>query len=201
MPERALRERLLAAVEELLLERGPHEVSLREVARRADVSHAAPGHHFRNRRGMLTAYAAHGYLALVAAMVEEISRHPPANARDQLAAIGRSYVRFATERPGRFALMFQPEHLDRNDPALTAASDAAYGFLASTVARCIAEGEIPPERAPVAGIAAWSLTHGLATLWISGKIRERTQLADPGPMAAAVTAMFVEALFAPPRAR
>src|SRR5918998_1032836 len=86
-----LRQVILAAAVDALAESGPARLSLRELARRAGVSHAAPAHHFGDKAGLLTAVAAEGYTLLAEALT----------AAQQLAGdfldVGVAYVRFAVE--------------------------------------------------------------------------------------------------------
>ncbi|RZJ08327.1 MAG: TetR family transcriptional regulator, partial [Rubrivivax sp.] len=103
----ALRETLLDAAEALLAQRGADALSLRDVARGAGVSHAAPYHHFAGLPELLAALAARSFQQLGAAMQAGVDAHP-ADARDQLLAIATAYVDFARRRPARFRLMFGP---------------------------------------------------------------------------------------------
>lgn len=193
--QRDVRAQLLAAIEELLVEGGTSQVSLREVARRSGVSHATPAHYFTNKRGMLTAYAAQGYAQLAATVIDGVSAARPVDGPELLAAIGRSYVRFAVQHPERFRLMFKVDELDADDPVFRAATDAAYNLLASTIARCVAEGRAKPEQAETLLVASWSLVHGLAGLWISGRLHARLPEPDPDALAASVCDLYVSSAF------
>ena len=95
----ALREALILATESLLAERGAEAFSLREVARRAGVSPAAPAHHFGDASGLLTAVATSGFEALSAAL-EAGDAKGGGDARAALRGQGQAYVRFALQHPG-----------------------------------------------------------------------------------------------------
>jgi AcrR family transcriptional regulator len=182
-----LRRALLDASAQLVGERGPAALSLREVARRAGVSHAAPAHHFTDRRGLLTALAAEGW-GLLAARLEDTRA-----AGAEFAELGVSYVLFATEHPAHFAVMRTPGLLDDADPDLLAARDRANALL-------YAGAGVPESDRGLAAsaggrgrvLAAWSLVHGLAVLMQEG-------LVVPGPgedvaaVARAVTAQLRDA--------
>jgi AcrR family transcriptional regulator len=150
----------LAEVDGIVREQGIASVSLREVARRVGVSNAAPSHHFGDKAGLLTAYAAQGFELLAA----HLGR---ASGPDGLLSLGQAYVGFAIERPGHFAVMFRPELLHTDDPDLLAAGAGAFGALAATIADT--RGLEPhDERVQFAAAGAWSLVHGFATLWLAG---------------------------------
>lgn len=189
-----LPERLVAAIAEAVRESGASGVSLRDVARRAGVSHAAPAHHFGNKAGMLAAFAAEGYRQLAASVTDEIARSECANGADQLAAVGRGYVRFATLQPEYFEVMFRPDALDLYLPDLIEATEAAYNLLVDTIARCATEGRLVGQDPIVVGVAAWALVHGLASLWLSGRLSERIPATDPMELAASVSDLFVSAV-------
>jgi AcrR family transcriptional regulator len=191
---------LLAAVESAIADSGVSGVSLRDVARRAGVSHSAPAHHFGSKAGLLTAFAAAGYQLLAESVIKEVAASEAADGAAELAATGRGYVRFAVGHPAHFEVMFRLDALDPGNAEFAAASEAAYGLLTATVERCRAAGRLhgrPPE---VVAVSAWSLVHGLSALWISGRLSERIAEQDPQRLAAAVSDLFVEAVLPPARA-
>ena len=145
-----LRRQVLAAAAEVIAERGVAAVSLRDLARRAGVSHAAPAYHFTNRTGLLTALAVEGFGLLAEAL----------SAADGLADMGVAYVRFAIAHPAHFRVMFDSDMLDQDDPELAAARGVTREILSVGVA------DLPD----LAGLAAWSLAHGFATLRLDGNV-------------------------------
>lgn len=154
---------LIAATAALVEEAGPEAFTLRACARRAGVSHAAPAHHFRDRAGLLSAYAATIFDDFRAAMLARLE-----TAGDdpflRLKAIGAAYIDFARARPGAFRLMFRTELLDMQHPALREASDRGFAVLAMTVATLVRD----PSRAQPLAVLAWSMVHGFATLVLDG---------------------------------
>jgi AcrR family transcriptional regulator len=185
-----LRSALLDNVGRIIKEHGPAFVSIREVARRAHVSHAAPAHHFRNKSGLLTAFAAQGFDRLADTVAETIAASGASSPPAVLAAMGRGYVRFALENPEHFAIMFRSELLEPADPDLVRASDRAYDALMSTTRAASAQGYLDADPVTTAS-AAWALVHGLATLWLSGRLQARTGDTDPHALADAITQLFV----------
>src|SRR5215470_19725877 len=114
-----LRAALLDAAEAELDAQGIEGFSLRGVAKRAGVSHAAPAHHFRDVNGLLTGLAAEGYKRFVAAQ-EARQKTAPADGMSQLVASGMGYIDFALARPALFRLMFSSDRPDHEAPELSA---------------------------------------------------------------------------------
>jgi AcrR family transcriptional regulator len=131
---------LLAAVEGAVADGGVSGVSLRDVARRAGVSHSAPACHFGSKAGLLTAFATAGYQLLAESVIKEVAAADAGDGAAELAAIGRGYVRFAVGHPAHFEVMFRLDALDPSNAGFIAASEAAYGLLTATVERCRAGG-------------------------------------------------------------
>jgi AcrR family transcriptional regulator len=171
-----LRDALIRAADALLAERGLEGFTLRETARRAGVSPAAPSHHFGGTAGLLTEIAALGYQELADRLT---LAGETGTAADRLKAQGVAYVRFAVDFPGRFHLMFRHDLLVRDQPSLEQATGRAWDALEKTVlairgqsedAELDAEGE-----AMLIGI--WSTAHGFAHLTLDKKL---ARIADCG---------------------
>ncbi|AZM58215.1 TetR/AcrR family transcriptional regulator [Streptomyces sp. WAC 01438] len=159
-----LRRAVLAAAVEAINEGGLARLSLRDVARRSGVTHTAPAHHFGDKTGMLTALATEGFDLLA----DELSAHPPGP--DNLLEAGVTYVRFAVENRAHFEVMFRPDLHNPHDQALAAARDRAGNLLTRAVVA--AAHPAPGPQTEVASVAAWSLVHGFATLWLAGALPE-----------------------------
>lgn len=151
-----LRQAVLGAALDVIATDGPSALSLRDLARRAGVSHAAPAHHFKDRAGLLTAVAAEGFGLLAEALGEAAD----------LKDAGVRYVRFATEHPAHFQVMFRPDLHRPDDPELLAAKERAGDRLREGVAG-VAGSSGGTADSRLAGVAAWSLAHGFATLLLS----------------------------------
>jgi AcrR family transcriptional regulator len=193
-----LRPALLEAVAAVIRERGAANVSLREAARRAGVSHGAPAHHFGSKAGLLTAFATQGYERLAETVLDAVAESAPADGPGVLEAIGLGYVRFALANPERFDVMFRLDLLNVGDADFVAAGEGAYALLVSTIERCAEEGRLDGHDPEVVAVAAWSLVHGLSALWISGRLSERIRETDPSRLAASVARLFVGALMPDP---
>jgi AcrR family transcriptional regulator len=157
-----LRQAVLAAAVAAITESGPAALSLRDLARRAGVSHAAPAHHFGDKAGLLTALAAQGYDLLADALSAAQQR------TGEFLEVGVAYVRFAVEHRAHFEVMYRPDLYHADDPAVLAAeartSEALYGGVDA-----LPDARTGPD-AMLAGVAAWSLVHGFATLWLNGAL-------------------------------
>ncbi|WP_299540331.1 TetR/AcrR family transcriptional regulator [uncultured Streptomyces sp.] len=163
-----LRHALLSAALDVVAADGPGALSLRDLARRAGVSHAAPAHHFKDRAGLLTAIAAEGYTLFADALA----------AVPDLRERGAQYVRFARTHPAHFQVMFQPALYRTDDPELVAARGRAGRALSQGVAGLPGEGRNGAD-AREAGIAAWSLAHGFAALLLSRNLDDFLADRDP----------------------
>jgi AcrR family transcriptional regulator len=160
-----LQEALIAATEEILAKEGAESFTLREVARRAGVSPAAPSHHFGNATGLLVVVALRGYAELTR-MLQEAGASA-ATPVERLHAQGAAYVRFALQYPGRFEMMFSHRQRLADDDRLKGAGKAAYAELEHTLEACVPEKN--PQAARLAAVAAWSAVHGFAKLAVEGK--------------------------------
>jgi AcrR family transcriptional regulator len=172
-----LRNVLLEAAETLLERQGPAGLSLREVARSAGVSHAAPYRHFRDKAALLQALSRRGFERLRHA-IEYASAGALQNPEQQLVEAGVAYVREAARHPEMSHLMFggvQP------GPA-GAASQAAFDALAEIIRAGIARGAFRQRDAEELALAAWTSMHGLAMLAAGGQLpvsaRDGTQTLD-----------------------
>jgi AcrR family transcriptional regulator len=148
----ALLEAAVATIEDV----GPAAMSLREVARRAGVTHPAATYHFGDKAGLLTAVAAQGYRLLADALGQAQRRTA------DFLEVGVAYVRFAVTRRAYFEVMYRPELYDPADSAVQEAKAATAVLLYRSP---------DPDPAQLSeGIAAWAMVHGIATLWLNGNL-------------------------------
>ncbi len=159
-----LRAALLDAAVLVLAEQGVAGLSLRECARRAGVSHAAPYRHFVSKDALLSAIAAEGFAWLHAVGVAAMA--PLADPFARLDAYGLAYVRFALAHPHHFRLMFSSECSHMVPTAQDQQDDRAYTLLRDSAVAVVAPGVDPD----VAAVAYWSRPHGLAMLLLDGRI-------------------------------
>jgi AcrR family transcriptional regulator len=150
---------LVWAAGKLLEKEGVEALKLREVARRAGVSHNAPYRHFPDREALLAALAADGYAMLGRAQRE-------AAVASGLRGMGEAYVRFALEHPQRFRLMFGGQLRISKHPALREVATKTFVGLSGALS-----AHVPgAQGARDASIAAWALVHGLAQLLLEDRV-------------------------------
>jgi AcrR family transcriptional regulator len=170
-----LKQSLLDAAVALIGEAGPQAFTLREVARRAGVSHNAPYRHFRDKGDLLAAVASQGFDALNQSMKKAMSKGRTAAERLRLA--GRGYVQFALQSPQHILVMFETP-FSADQPT----AQGAFQTLLDAIAAVQSEGELPEGDPHTFALVAWSGVHGLAKLAISGRIpfdaKETLRFAD-----------------------
>jgi AcrR family transcriptional regulator len=174
-----LKNALVAAGIEILEAEGLPGLSLRAIAARAGVSHAAPKNHFGSLRGLLTAIAAEGFRRHAEAMRRGLDGH--SSRTDRLAAAADGYVAFARTHPALFTLMFSPLHCDFTDRALSDAAAGSYAVLAGISAGLdwdkgrLEGGQRRTE------MMLWSMVHGFAMLANAGFFRAEPGRPEHGP--------------------
>lgn len=169
-----LRHALINAAMSLLTENQDWEFSLREVARRAGVSHNAPYNHFATKRELLTAVAVAGHELLRTRMLASLAGINDAKAG--LVKIGLVYVKFGLENPAHYRLMFSAA-LSKGGGgrpiAVVEEGKQTRKILSDTIRRGARSGVFPPalmknEELQAAIIATWAAMHGLTMLALDG---------------------------------
>ena len=165
-----LRRALIDTALAMVTEEGAWNFTLRELARRAGVSHAAPYNHFEDKSALLAEVAALGFESLRQTL-ETAARARRRSSRQALAGIAAAYVRFGVRHPAHYRLMFGAELAEKAGyPTLQAASDAAFAVLTGVLERGQASGQIRRGAVRHQALAAWSLVHGLTTLLIDQRV-------------------------------
>jgi AcrR family transcriptional regulator len=157
-----LRVALLHASLALVRKEGLHGFTLREVARRAGVSHTAPYRHFRDKDDLLAAIAEDGFNRLTAKIREASSKGD--NHLDRLQMAGIAYVQFGLDRPEEFHVMFSVELDPDIHPSARAAADASFESLLGLVVDCQRAGLLPRYEPRTAARIAWAHVHGITEL-------------------------------------
>lgn len=172
-----LRQEMIDAAAEGLSEVGAEHLSLRDVARRVGVSHAAPAHHFTDKAGLLTAVAIQGFELFVAHLSDAVDHlDDPLQA---LQANGQAYLEFSDRYPGHFEIMFRPTLINTDDPDYKAAANQAYQALTDLVTACQRQGWHHKADTTELTVSTWALFHGLALLRRQGSLADRLPDATP----------------------
>jgi AcrR family transcriptional regulator len=173
-PAGSLRETLVEAATALIAKKGPQGFSLREVARRARVSEAAPYWHFTDREALLAAVAERGFVEMAKGMMAIWSA--VGDPRERLHALGIGYVRFALAHPSYLRVMFGSEVPDKGaHPGLKEAGARTFDLLVQAIADCQAVGQVRSGDPVELAVAAWSTVHGLAALLVDGRLKEHVR--------------------------
>jgi AcrR family transcriptional regulator len=166
-----LPEALLAATAEAIEEEGVASLSLRDVARRAGVSHAAPAHHFGDKKGLLTAFATQGF-ELFADALEHAAESvgPDDSPRDRFNRVGTAYVHFSVTHRAQFEVMWRPEFCDPGEPALIEPMARSYQSLHDGVVEMQQSGILADRATEDVMLTAWAAVHGLAWLILQDRV-------------------------------
>jgi AcrR family transcriptional regulator len=164
-----LRTALLAEAERTLRERGSQDLSLRELARAAGVSHAAPRRHFPDRQALLDALAEAGFARLgeeLRAAVEQAGE----DFRARLRATAAAYVRFATRDAALLELMFASKHGEQRSGALHEAAEDAFSVMLELIAQGQQEGALEAGPSERVGLVLFATIQGIAALVTGGMV-------------------------------
>jgi len=189
---RAIQEAALALIGEV----GPDGFTLREVARRIGVSHAAPYRHFADKRALMTALAAEGSRKLGEDIAAALGAAGP-DLRARFLAASHAYVRFAIDQPALFQVLFFSTEVDTTHREVVAARERTFGLLLSYIAEAQAAGFFGPGEPMEIAMAIWSMHHGLASLASIGAV-ERTGPALRAVSDAAHTRLLEGLIVRPP---
>jgi AcrR family transcriptional regulator len=168
-----LREALVGAAVDVVREGGPEALSLRELARRVGVSHAAAYRHFADREALVDAVAERAMHALVACIHERLAtvdeRDAVTRARRRLQQIGVGYVDFALAEAGLFRLLFTayPDPPEGTDPD----GEDPYSLLNVALDELVEVGYLDPGDRVGADVTCWAAVHGFSVLNVEGPLR------------------------------
>ncbi|MFE6622570.1 TetR/AcrR family transcriptional regulator [Streptomyces sp. NPDC008086] len=171
-----LRARLIDVGVDLVAHEGVQALTLREIARRAGVSHGAPRRYFPTHLELLSAIAGRGFEELgrrAAAAVEGGTASP----RARVSALGRVYLEFALANRGMYELMFRHDLLESGYLGLRDTSLPLFGRLVDLVGRTR-----PDVDARLVAGALWANLHGIAQLWCWGSLQLAAEADDFAPL-------------------
>lgn len=163
-----LKQALVEATLDLVVEKGPLGFTLAEAARAAGVSAAAPYRHFKGRDDLISECALQGF-EIFADLMEHAYKEGQPSSMAAFSATGRAYLAFARKFPGYYITMFESGLSIAGHAELKSAADRAFGVLTRA-----AEGlleHVPPDRRPPASMVShhiWALSHGVVELFARG---------------------------------
>lgn len=165
-----LKNALIKAGTEILAKNGVGELSLRKVAQKAGVSHAAPYAHFADKQALIAAISTEGFRQLYGQVVAVIGRFENDPAR-QLLETAWTYVQFATNDPDQFKIMFSSVlEKEKEYPDFVAMSQKTFQQVVVVVARCQEVGVLQEGPGELTAVTTWSAVHGLIALLLEGQI-------------------------------
>jgi AcrR family transcriptional regulator len=191
-----LRNALVKTALALVEEQGAEAFTLREVARRAGVTHAAPYRHFPTKAALLAAVAEEGFRGLRASLADSAAR-AGSELLAQFRGTSIGYVRFAIHSRAHFRVMFGPFEAMAEHPGLVKATRDAFEFLLDLIKACQAAGAMRPGNAEEIALSCWALVHGIATLLVNGRL-EVAEEKDAESMALRAAMLLEEGLRATP---
>ena len=172
-----LKRALTDAALQLVQEKGPKGFTLREVARRAGVSAAAPYRHFADKSQLLAAAATQGFVQLHETL--DATAAATTDLTEQVLAMGRTYVRWAVTHPDYYQVMFGSELDKTESPEVLTAGLRAFDDLLDTIVRCQDANLLPAgDPREIAG-PIWSLLHGISMLTIGSDLSHVGIREDP----------------------
>ena len=182
-----LRRALIDAALDLIARDGPEALTLRDLATKLGVTHAAPYRHFRDKISLLSAVAEEGFRHLREAMIAARDAAGPSPSA-RLLATGVAYVKFATSHEGHFAVMFSRLGAPPPDvPGLPQEASTAFAVLLDCVVAAQRAGAVRDGDPMRHALFAWSGVHGLATLLVENCLAPFPLDASPDALARRVT--------------
>lgn len=180
-----LRDALIDAAYQVVLEGGVENFSLADTCRCAGVSTAAPYRHFKDRDEILAEVCSRGFEELTARARSAVSRHG-AGSIDGIVAMGQTYVRFAVEHPGLFRLMFGQNQSVKDVDRVVQTGTDCFGHLIEQITEYCRANGLDSDASDIA-TKLWTFVHGAASLLMDGKYDHVTPGHDVMRMIATAT--------------
>jgi AcrR family transcriptional regulator len=185
---------LLQSARVVLNEKGVHGLSLRACAAHAGVSHAAPTHHFKSLRGLLTELAVIAFDEFAAALQAEYKHVIHESPRIRLQNVCQAYVDFSIKEPRLFELMFSSTPLDFENPRLKSSSGKAYQQLLGIVHPLFDAKKMDEGTREKTEVLVWSIVHGYASLLMNERERYGSECSDTSKVTLPDLSLLVELL-------
>jgi AcrR family transcriptional regulator len=168
-----LKNALIQAGIEILSADGIKGLSLRQVAKRAGVSHAAPYAHFTDKQSLIAAISTEGYKRLYKQLIH-IDQEYPNDPHKKLVEVAWRYLQFAVKDPAHFKITFSGViEKEKDYPAFVEISQKSFTFITEMVTECQAAGILPSGSSDLIAVHLWGSIHGLATLLIEDQLSSK----------------------------
>ncbi|TNE59181.1 MAG: TetR/AcrR family transcriptional regulator [Sphingomonadales bacterium] len=181
---------LLEAALDILDATGPDSITIREVARRAGVSHAAPANHFQGLRSLLTELTVQLFGQL-AVRIERGRTDIKRPGIDNVRIFATSLIEFGLEHPARYRMLWRRDLTDNDDTRLTAAMDRIYDALIEEILR-LRHVNLPDPHTLAIGL--WSLAHGYVSMRLDGNFEAVDDAVSGAPRDNAMIDMFLSSV-------
>lgn len=193
-------EELIAATITLIEQKGFDAVSVREVAKLAGVSPAAPFRHFANKTALMTVVAEQAMARLTEAVQRELASTDASDTVEGLRAIARGYLNWALTNPTHFDVIASRKLIDfHGSQRLTGETEAIRLVMVELIAQGQASGRISSHIAPDAlMLAARAFIYGLCRMWIDGHFREWHVAKPPEEAMSAAVNLFIDMIASHP---
>ncbi|MFW7378960.1 MAG: TetR/AcrR family transcriptional regulator [Oligoflexus sp.] len=163
-----LRDALIAGTLEMIKHDEAHLIGFRELARRLDVSRAAPYRHFESVENLLAVVAEEGYRKFVAAL-EPVAENESLSKKERFLELGIAYINFALENSAHYRLMFDQRFFQKGRfKEVELLATKAFNLLKQTASACLTADASQEEKNQVANLA-WASVHGISKLFIDGQ--------------------------------
>ena len=170
-----LRQALISAAVELLSAEGINDLSLRQVARRVGVSHAAPYRHFEDKDALLAVVAEEGFRSFTQYLQTAVDAAPH-DPVQQFLGCGQAYVRYARENPTHYRLMFSEFPFCENRfKTLNQVADSSFEVIVNVIISGQKQGLFCPGDPRTIALGAWTQVHGLSLLLLAGRLEVQDQ--------------------------
>ncbi len=168
-----LQEALLEAAIDIIDKEGTSALTIRRLAEKVGVSHAAPAYHFKDKNALLVAVATEGFRRLGHYFEKCVSQKDPV---ERVREMGHAYIDFALAHPSHYRVMFGPDFatIKTDDPEFIQVASAAFAYLHDTMKEIYPERRGPDSEemnSLTAALSSWSTVHGVVMLWIDGTIQ------------------------------
>ena len=164
-----LKNALIWAGIEILSKEGMQALSLRNVAKKAGVSHAAPYAHFADKQALIAAIATEGYKKLYQRLVAVQGNQNDPLAR--LIEIAQAYVQFAIDEPDHFKITFSGVvEAEKDHPEYVEQSKRCFALVVAAVADCQKKEVLPRSDSQLVTVSLWACIHGFVQLVLANQL-------------------------------